>query len=65
MPTPEQYERAAQTYVDGMAAVAQMTPREHAEACWDPGCGFTVDQLEDQIREERGMPALDRAKRSA
>lgn len=65
MATQQQYDAAAQVYVDGMAAVARMTPREHAEACWHPGHAKSVDQLEDEIRAERGMPALDRAKRTA
>lgn len=38
-----------------------MTPREQAEAAWTPGCGHTVDQLEAEIREERGLPALHQA----
>lgn len=37
-------------------AVAQMTPREHAEAAWTPTCGVTVDELEDEIRTNRGLP---------
>lgn len=37
-------------------AVAHMTPREQAEAAWTPTCGVTVDELEDEIRQERGLP---------
>lgn len=36
-------------------AQAQMTPREQAEAAWTPTSRFTVDELEDLIRMERGM----------
>lgn len=37
------------------AAMAEMTPREQAEAAWTPGCGLTVEELEAQIRAERGI----------
>lgn len=40
-------------------AIAQMTPREQAEAAWTP-TGPSVDDLEDEIRADRGLPALDR-----
>lgn len=36
-------------------ALAQMTPREQAEAAWTPTSRFSVDELEDLIRAERGM----------
>lgn len=45
-------------------AVAQMTPREQAEAAWTPTCPVTVDELEDRIRVRRGMPAIHDAKAS-
>lgn len=40
------------------AAIAQMTPREQAEAAWTPTSPFTVDQLEDRIRVRRGLPPV-------
>lgn len=36
-------------------AIAQMTPREQAEAAWTPTSRLSVDELEALIREERGM----------
>ena len=41
-------------------AVEEMTPREQAEAAWSPTSRFSVDELEDLIRQQRGYPALDR-----
>ena len=38
------------------AAMAQMTPREQAEAAWTPTSPYSVDELEDRIRQRRGMP---------
>jgi hypothetical protein len=32
-----------------------MTPREQAEAAWTPTSPYTVDELEDLIRERRGL----------
>lgn len=45
-------------------AQAQMTPREQAEAAWTPTSRFSVDELEDLIRAERGMPRIHDAKAS-
>lgn len=36
-----------------------MSPREHAEAAWTPTCGLTLDELEDLIRAERGIPLAE------
>lgn len=36
-------------------AIAQMTPREQAEAAWTPTEPFSVDEKEDLIREGRGL----------
>ncbi len=47
------------------AACDAMTPREQAEAAWTPTSQLTVDELEDRIRAERGMPPLDRSTRVA
>lgn len=41
-------------------AMEQMTPREQAEAAWSPSSRYSIDQLEDLIREQRGYPALNR-----
>lgn len=41
-------------------AIAQMSPREQAERAWTPTSSLSVDELEDRIRERRGLPALDR-----
>ena len=41
-------------------AVEQMTPREQAEAAWTPTDPRTVDEIEDSIRADRGLPPLDR-----
>jgi hypothetical protein len=37
-----------------------MTPREQAEGAWTPTSRFNVDELEDQIRADRGLPPLSR-----
>ncbi len=46
-------------------AVEDMTPREQAEAAWSPTSAYSVDELEDLIRVERGYPAAGRSTRSA
>ena len=40
--------------------VALMTPREQAEAAWTPTSGLTVDELEDLIRQDRGLAPIHR-----
>ena len=40
------------------AAIAQMTPREQAEAAWTPTSRFSVDELEDRIRARRGLSRI-------
>lgn len=47
------------------AAQAGMTPREQAEAAWEPTCGKTVEDLEDQIRDQRGLPRINRRAKTA
>lgn len=42
-------------------ACAAMTPREQAEAAWTPTSEFSVDELEDLIRAERGMAPRSRS----
>lgn len=39
-----------------------MTPREQAEAAFTPTSRFTVDELEDLIRIDRGMEPIHDAK---
>lgn len=55
-------DRAALVLANGRITQAQMTPREQAEAAWHPGSPFTVVELEDQIRIERGMEPIHDAK---
>lgn len=46
-------------------AIAQMTPREQAEAAWTPTSRYaSVDELEDAIRAQRGLPPVHSAKTS-
>lgn len=42
------------------AKQAAMSPREQADAAWEPTCGKTVQELEDQIRAQRGLPRTRR-----
>lgn len=51
---------AAAALANCLATIAQMTPREQAVAAHQPGCGPSVDELEDRIREGRGLMPLDR-----
>lgn len=46
---------AGQLLANSDRACAQMTPREQAEAAWTPTSPYSVDELEAQIRAERGM----------
>lgn len=39
-------------------AIAQMTPREQAEAAWTPTSKHTVEEIEDRIRIRRGLPPI-------
>lgn len=48
--------KAGQILAAGQRAADQMTARELAEAAWTPTCGVTVDELEDEIRQRRGLP---------
>lgn len=49
-------ELAAEQYL----ARLSMTPREQAEAAWSPTSPYSVDELEDLIREDRDLPPLVR-----
>lgn len=69
---PEDHERSRPTRADAIAAYGEqaamneiarqsMSPREQAEAAaWSPTSRHAVDELEDLIREERGLPAKQR-----
>lgn len=39
---------------------AARTPRELAEAAWTPSSPLSVDEIEDAIRADRGLPPLRR-----
>lgn len=52
-------ERAGRLIAAGRAEQAQRTPREAAEAAYQPG-GKSIDELEDIIRTQRGLPAKHR-----
>lgn len=67
MPTREEaIAKAGQTLAWSDLAIAQMTPREQAEAAWTPTPCWThhvvhtVDELESMIRAQRGMEPLTR-----
>ncbi|GEP38589.1 hypothetical protein NPS01_22520 [Nocardioides psychrotolerans] len=58
MPTRDEcIDAAGQALAFSQMAIAQMTPREQAEAAWHPGAPFSVDELEDLIRLGRGLPS--------
>lgn len=57
----EAIRRAGQHLADAALSCEQMTPREQAEAAWTPTSKYSVDDLEDLIRAERGYPPLHRA----
>lgn len=51
----EQIAKAGAKLAASDLAQAQMTPREQAEAAWTPTSRYSVDELEELIRAERGM----------
>lgn len=57
--TEQAIRRAGVALAQTIASCALMTPREQAEAAYTP-TGPSVDELEDRIRAERGLPPLDR-----
>jgi hypothetical protein len=58
MTTREQaIQRAGEVLADEAIACLQMTPREQAEAAWTPTSPYSVTELEELIRTERGLPA--------
>lgn len=48
--------KAGATFAAGRRQTAAMTPSEQAQAAWTPTCGKTVDELEELIRTQRGLP---------
>lgn len=54
-PSDAAIKKAGETLAAGDLAMARMTPREQAEAAWTPTVGCTVDELEDEIRADRGL----------
>lgn len=53
-------DNAARDLAHARATNAQLTPREQAERAWHNTSPYSIDELEDQIREKRGLPPLDR-----
>jgi hypothetical protein len=51
-------ERAGAVWARWRHTISQMTPREQAEAAWSPTSRYTVDELEDLIRIERGLDPI-------
>lgn len=54
-------EDAAHFLAESRAICAGMSPREQAEAAYQPG-GPSVDEIEDRIRIKRGLAPLHQAK---
>jgi hypothetical protein len=48
--------QAGQVVAQMEATAAQMTPRQLAEASWTPTSPYSVDELEQEIRADRGLP---------
>ncbi|MCM0618783.1 hypothetical protein [Nocardioides bruguierae] len=56
MPTEQEcIDAAGAVLATSDQAIAQMTPREQAEAAWTPTVRLSVDELEDLIRHGRGL----------
>lgn len=56
----ESVEQAGRVLAAGLAAQQSMTPRQQAESAWEPSCGLSVDDVEDLIRVQRGLPQIHR-----
>ena len=54
-PSPEAIARAGRALAEGRARDDAMSPRDLAEAAYQPG-GLSVDELEARIRARRGLP---------
>ena len=46
-------QRAGEVLADEAIACLQKTPREQAEAAWTPTSPYSVDELEELVRNER------------
>lgn len=57
-PSQAAIDTAGEVYAAKRIAAAQRTPREQAEAAWTPTSRHTVAELEDQIRDDRGLPPI-------
>lgn len=62
-PSAQAIREAGEVLAMADIAAEQMTPRELAEACYTP-TGPPVEDLEDRIRHERGLPPIARRKAS-
>ena len=62
-PSPEAIRNAGRVLAEARAIRDSLTPREAAEQAHEPG-GPSVDEIEDRIREMRGLPPLDRRQAS-
>lgn len=58
MATDHEVETFVRVLRNAAPTVAQMTPREQAEAAWSPTSRHSVDELEDLIRADRGLPPV-------
>ncbi len=63
-PSREAIREAGRVLAAARRTADAMTPRELAEAAWTPTTGCTVDELEDEIRADRGLPPRHAAKAS-
>jgi hypothetical protein len=57
-PSQAAIDAADEVYAAERIAAAQRTPREQAEAARTPTLRHTVDELEDQIRADRGLEPI-------
>lgn len=55
-PRQEVIREAGQALATARRIADEMGPRELAEAIWRHGMDKTVDDLENEIRTERGLP---------
>lgn len=64
--TPQDHaiQMAGRALANGRITQAQMTPREQAEGAWTPTSRFSIDELEDLIRLDRGLAPIHDAKAS-
>lgn len=60
-PSQTAIEQAGHALAVTRLAAEAMSPREQAEAAYTP-TGPSVDELEDEIRADRGLPPLVRAR---